>query len=341
MTAFKTTYALFVSCLILLSCTTSGKPSGIYVAPNCAQQLGDSERFKRTSEKLDYRIYDSSGSEAALCTLIQSIKNSNVTFLGEIHTDSVAHALEVLLLEMTFDENLTLSLEMFETDVQFVLDEYLAGLINEEHFLKSSRAWENYNSDYRALVEFSKNNNVNIIAANAPGRYVNMVSRLGKDSLWALPEETKKFLPPLPYPDASLEYRERFNETMRFHNFTSQVSKSSQEPHGDAMEAGSSEVFQDYLTRFLEAQSLWETSMAWSIASYLRANPEDRVININGSFHTDYSLGIPEHLDKYLPGLETMTISIVPSQQFPEFDESMKNLADFIIVTDAQNQPAD
>ena len=341
MTAFKITYALIMCCLTLLSCTTTEKPSEIYVASKCAQPLGDSERFKRTSEKLDYRIYDSFGSEAGLCELIQSIKNSDVAFLGEIHTDSVAHGLEALLLEMTFDENLTLSLEMFETDVQFVLDEYLAGLINEEHFLKSSRAWENYNSDYRALVEFSKNNNVNIIAANAPGRYVNMVSRLGKDSLSALHKETKKFLPPLPYPDASLEYKERFKETMRFHSFTSQVSKSSQETHGGSMGAGSSEVFQDYLARFLEAQSLWETSMAWSIASYLRANPEDRVININGSFHTDYSLGIPEHLDKYLPGLETMTISIVPSQQFPEFNESMKNLADFIIVTDAQNQPAD
>ena len=179
--------------------------------------------------------------------------NSDVAFLGEIHTDRVAHRLEALLLEMTFDENLTLSLEMFETDVQFVLDEYLAGLINEEHFLKSSRAWENYYSDYRALVEFSKNNNVNIIAANAPSRYVNMVSRLGKDSLLALSEETRRFLPPLPYPEASLDYGERFKETMSFHNFTSQSAKSSQGAPDDEMEADQSEVFQDYLTSLILA----------------------------------------------------------------------------------------
>ena len=340
MPAFKTTYAIFVSCLILMSCMTIGKPPENYAAFKCALPSGDGKRSEKTSGKQDYRIYDSLGNESTLCALIESIMNSDVAFLGEIHTDRIAHRLEALLLEMTFDENLTLSLEMFETDVQFVLDEYLAGHINEEHFLKSSRAWENYSSDYRALVEFSKNNNVNIMAANAPSRYVNMVSRLGKDSLLALSEETKRFLPPLPYPEASLDYEERFKETMSFHNFTSQSSKSSQDVSGDEMEADQSDVFQDYLTKFLEAQSLWDTSMAWSIASHLRANPGRRVMNINGSFHSDYSLGIPEHLDKYLPGLKTTTISIVPSQQFPEFNKSMKNLADFIIITSVQNQQA-
>ena len=310
----------------------------IYVAPICALPSDDGKKPERTSGELTYHIYDSFGNEATLCALIESIRNSDVSFLGEIHTDRVAHQLEALLLEMTFDESLTLSLEMFETDVQSVLDEYLAGLINEEHFIESSRAWENYNSDYRTLVEFSKNNDVKIIAANAPSRYVNMVSRLGKDSLFALSEETKKFLPPLPYPDASLDYERRFKETMSFHNFTSQPSKSSQDGHGEEVEADESEVLQDYLTRFLEAQSLWDASMAWSIASHLRANPESRVININGSFHTDYSLGIPEHLDNYLPGLKTTTVRIAPSQQFPEFSKSMKNLADFIIITPVQNQ---
>ena len=317
---------------------TIGKPIEQHAALECALSSGDGKKSERASGKLDYRIYDSFGNEATLCALIESIRNSDVAFVGEIHTDRVAHRLEALLLEMTFDENLTLSLEMFETDVQFVLDEYLAGLINEQHFLESSRVWENYNSDYRALVEFSKNNNVNIMAANAPSRYVNMVSRLGKDSLLALSEEAKRFLPPLPYPEASSDYEEKFKETMSFHNFTSQSSKSSQNAPGGEMKANQSEVFQDYLTKFLEAQSLWDTSMAWSIASHLRANPGRRVMNINGSFHSDYSLGIPEHLDEYLPGLKTTTISIVPSQQFPEFNNSMKNLADFIIITSVQNQ---
>ena len=58
--------------------------------------------------------------------LITEIRNSDVTFLGEIHTDTVAHDLEALLLEKVWDDRQSLSLEMFETDVQFVLDEYMA-----------------------------------------------------------------------------------------------------------------------------------------------------------------------------------------------------------------------
>ncbi len=72
-------------------------------------------------------------------------------------------------------------MEMFERDVQIVLDEYLKNYISESHFISSSRAWGNYKTDYRPLVEFAKQNKIDVVAANAPRRYVNMVSRLGKD----------------------------------------------------------------------------------------------------------------------------------------------------------------
>src|SRR3954467_8455063 len=68
-------------------------------------------------------------------------------------------------------------MEMFERDVQIVLDEYLSDLITEQHFLASSRPWGNYKTDYRPLVELAKEKHLDVIAANAPRRYVNMVSR--------------------------------------------------------------------------------------------------------------------------------------------------------------------
>ena len=82
---------------------------------------------------------------------------------------------------------------MFESDVQFVLDEYMKGLISEEHFLESARSWKNYESDYRELIEFSKERGMPVIAANAPRRYVNMVHRLGKGALLSLSEEGSSF----------------------------------------------------------------------------------------------------------------------------------------------------
>ena len=100
----------------------------------------------------NYRIFDKDGNPVVLADLIQKIKEVDVTFLGETHTDSVAHLLQALVLKETSDANQALSLEMFERDVQYVVNEYLAGLIIEEHFLKSARPWDNYSSDYRELI---------------------------------------------------------------------------------------------------------------------------------------------------------------------------------------------
>ena len=66
-----------------------------------------------TAISMDYRIFDLVGNESILGELITDIRSSDVTFLGEIHTDTVAHDLEALLLEKSWDDRLTLSLEMF------------------------------------------------------------------------------------------------------------------------------------------------------------------------------------------------------------------------------------
>ena len=293
-----------------------------------------------------YQIFDTNGKRTNMEELISKVKIADVTFIGEIHTDNVAHHLEALLLEKTWDKWQTLSLEMFETDVQYVLDEYMAGHINEEHFIKSARSWENYGSDYRALIEFSKEKGVPVIAANAPRRYVNMVRRLGKDSLLKLPEEGKRFLPPLPYPDASAEYEKKFTAIMTAHH--SMISRVTGDQEGENSETDlndnpvNSEIEEKNITdlepfeRMLAAQNLWDSSMAWSISSYLEKNSKNRVLHVNGSFHTDFSLGIPEQLNNYSPNLDLLTVTIVPSLDYPNFRDSMIGLGDFIIITDGK-----
>ena len=308
------------------------------------------ELSKGSAISKDYRIFDSIGNVSTLEELITEISNSDVTFLGETHTDAVAHDLEALLLEKSWDDKQSLSLEMFESDVQFVLDEYMEGLITEEHFLKSARIWENYESDYRELIEFSKEKGVPVIAANAPRRYINLVRRLGKGTLFSLSEEGKQFLPPLPYPDASPEYENKFRAIMLAHQSIISRASVDQEPtnlHEDrdlnqtesAIEE-SNGPYGEAFERMLEAQNLWDASMAWSIASHLKRNPGNRIIHVNGSFHTDFSLGIPEHLKNYLPSLNLLTVTMVPSLEYPNFKKSMEGLGDYIIITDGTLGPS-
>ena len=293
-----------------------------------------------------YRLFDTNGNPANMDEMISKVKSADVTFIGEIHTDTIAHNLEAMLLERTWDKWQTLSLEMFETDVQYVLDEYMTGHINEEHFLKSARSWENYGSDYRKLIEFSKEKGTSVIAANAPRRYVNMVRRMGKNSLLNLPEEGKRFLPPLPVPDASSEYEKKFKAIMTAHR--PMINMVTDNPKGENSQKNSNSNSEDSkieennimeleaFERMLEAQNLWDATMAWSIASHLEKNSKNRVLHVNGSFHTDFSLGIPEQLNNYSPNLDLLIVTIVPSLDYPTFRDSMIGLGDYIIITDGK-----
>ena len=298
-----------------------------------------------------YRIFDSQGNPLTLEDLVAHITESDVTFLGETHTDAVAHYLEALLLEMAWDKNQTLSLEMFETDVQHVVNEYLAGHISEEHFLKSGRSWDNYESDYRAMIEFSKEKGMPVLASNAPRRYINMVSRLGEESLLSLPVDAKKYLPPLPYPAATQDYENKFRAIMAaYHSMGPTISGVQEDAHSEKndvkvelVEGHIEEEFgldEEAFQQMLAAQNLWDASMAWSIASHLKQHPENRVFHVNGSFHSDYQLGIPEHLQNYLPDLTMLGIIIVPSYEFPDFSDAMQGLGDIVIVTDANLPPS-
>ena len=170
--------------------------------------------FSQT-ENEKFRIFDGQGNQKNIGQIME-IKKTDVVFLGENHDDTVAHTLQFEIFKAAFEKygkekKVTLSLEMFERDIQTVVNEYLNSLISEQHFLSSSRPWGNYKTDYRPLVEFAKENKLEVIAANAPRRYVNMVSRLGRASLEGLSPEAKKWLAPLPYGEASDAYAAKFN----------------------------------------------------------------------------------------------------------------------------------
>ena len=164
-----------------------------------------------------YRVYDGQGNPSSLDAIVSAMAKTDAIFLGEQHDDAVGHAIEAELFRRTVSayspqRKVALSMEMFERDIQVVVDEYLANLITEQHFLASSRPWGNYKTDYRPLVELAKEKHLDVIAANAPRRYVNMVSRNGRDALNGLSKDAREWLPPLPYPEPS-----RHTETNSIH----------------------------------------------------------------------------------------------------------------------------
>ena len=203
---------------------------------------------------------------------------------------------------------------MFERDEQIVLNEYLQGLITEKKFLDDSRPWGNYKTDYRPLVEFAKANKLDVIAANAPRRYVNMVSRNGRSSVDQLSKDAKAWLAPLPYSEASEAYAKKFTALMGGSNEASMGIKN-----------------------ILDSQSLWDATMADSMAKYLRQNKKALIVQLNGSFHSESRLGTVEHLLRYRPKTKVIVVTMRYEDDFHTFDKHKDtNIGDFIILTDAK-----
>jgi uncharacterized iron-regulated protein len=281
-----------------------------------------------------YRVYRPDGRPATLAEIADAMAAVDVVFVGEQHDDPTAHALEADLLRLAYERHgqsgdrrpVALSLEMFERDVQAVVDEYLAGLVNEDHFLKSSRPWGNYKSDYRALVEFARDRRLPVLAANAPARYVNRVGRLGRASLDALPKGSKGWLPPLPYGEASTTYAAKFQETMKGMPHGQPGAGPKPDPALPPLE-----------TRMLDAQALRDAAMADAIARYLRDTRRALVVHVNGAFHSESKLGVPEHLAQYRSKARTLVVTIAsgPEGDYTRFETGkVGGLGDFVVLTD-------
>ncbi|HEX8189145.1 MAG TPA: ChaN family lipoprotein [Pyrinomonadaceae bacterium] len=281
-----------------------------------------------------YRAFDPKGNAVTLRNIIDSLGRADVLFVGETHDDPVAHLLEAELLRRADEaygpssprrRAVALSLEMFERDVQTILDEYLAGLITERHFLLGSRPWGNYETDYRPLVEYARAHHLPVIAANAPARYVSRVSGGGPDSLRSLPPvAVKSWLPPLPFPPASEGYAAKFN---RFMGGAGAAPATGTSPTAQASPHGGPHL--------LEAQTLRDASMAYAISEHLKRGRDPLVVQVNGTFHSEGRMGVPEQLARYRPKARAVVVTVVPADAFPDFDASTQGrLGDFVIITD-------
>ena len=323
--------ARYYACILL--------PAALAVQPALAAAAAP-----RQAPEAHYRAFDSKGRAVALGEILEAARSADVLIIGETHNDPVAHLLEAELLRRA-DELLNmgaqrdrravaLSLEMFDRDVQPVLDEYLAGLISERHFLLSSRPWRNYETDYRPLVEYARGRALPVIAANAPARYVSRVSANGPDSLRALPEASRRWLPPLPFPPASEPYAAKFRSFLSGESAGAHTQPASrqQSPHSSPALARQVSHGGSYL---LDAQTLRDASMAHAIAEHLKQRSGALVVHVNGKFHSEERLGVPEQLLHYRAKARAVVVTILPGEGFPNFDAArLGPLGDFVILTD-------
>jgi uncharacterized iron-regulated protein len=259
-----------------------------------------------------YKIYSSSKQKIIpVDEIVNDMNKADVLFFGEEHNDSTGHYLEQVIFKKLIEKyqgKIALSMEMFETDCQIPLNEYLAGFIREKNFITEARAWHNY-KDYRPMIELAKANHIPVTAANAPARYTNMVNRLGLNSLQQL-DAGKAFLPPLPIDTATGKYYDKFIEVM-----------------GGHAAMGSMKMYQ--------AQNLWDATMGWSVAQLFKSHQGFKIMHINGGFHSEEKLGTAAQLKKYAPKVRILNIAAYSDDSFDNPDWSKFTAkGDYIILTD-------
>jgi len=232
----------------------------------------------------------------------------NVIVIGEEHESRVSHDAELSILKglAKRDSNLVLALEMFERDVQDILEAYLTRKISEKEFLEQSRPWPNYLEDYRPLIEFAKRQGMPVIAANIPRRAAAAVAKANKISPDVLGED-RRYLPKTLHLK-SKAYYERFASSMR------------EMPHFTPMKGMT-------VNGLYKAQVLKDSVMAAAVEPFL----DRRILFCCGHFHADYHLGIPYQLQKNHPKLKIAVIAMASSVE-NLFMEDRSKVADFIWV---------
>ncbi len=269
----------------------------------------------------DYVIYDTKARKSITVTEMAELSQKyNVIFFGEFHDDSVTHNIQN---EYTFqmykqNKNTAISMEMFERDVQSIINDYLAGTITEKEFLNKSRPWADYANFYKPMVQLAKDNNASVIAANIPRKYAAMFASGGMTAISKLPDSVKPFISRSMLIEDG-KYMDKFFETMAGKN----------QKH-DTLSANKENTF--YL--YFGAQLIKDETMAESIADFIKQNKNTKVIHFNGDFHSNSYLGTAEKLRERIKDINLAVISLTYNKDPENFEitPEIASEADFYIV---------
>lgn len=273
-------------------------------------QAGIADEAEAMAKQVPKRIYATGGESAwsrsglrSFDALVRELAGADVVFLGEQHDDLATHRLQLELLQ-ALDQarfsSVTLAMEQFERDVQAVLDDYLAGRIDEEQFLADSRPWPNYERDYRPLVEYCRAGGLPVIAGNIPRPLASRIAKEGFEAAWAGFTDEERTWTAHQTTHPKDDYWGLFQMAMGGH--------------------GEGAMDEAMVESFYAAQCIKDDTMAESIQLQLVSRPYRQVIHTNGSFHSDYGLGTAARVRWRLPEARVVVIAIRPVASWQECD---------------------
>lgn len=135
---------------------------------------GESSRELKDYQKDQQRYARRNFTPSDIVSLLQSIEQSKIVYLGDFHTfDQNSKNLERLIRAITKEKNkLILGVELVHTEHQKIVDQYLAQHITEKEFLENinyGKSWRFPWVHYKKFFDLAKKENFHILALNSVG----------------------------------------------------------------------------------------------------------------------------------------------------------------------------
>lgn len=211
---------------------------------------------------------------------MEIISGARLVAVGETHDSLHAHRVELAIIRdlvRRFPGKVAIGMEMFREPQQEALDRWTKGELSEFEFLKASRWYGGWGSDfgyYRDIMAFAKENRVDVVALNPSKDLQEAVRNGGLDNASG---ELLAKLPEIGEPD----------------------------PYQEATIRGvyGGHVPSEKFDSFFRVQLLWEETMAQRVVDYLAGPRGDgkKIVTLTGGWHVRHGFGLPKKVVRRMP----------------------------------------
>jgi uncharacterized iron-regulated protein len=210
--------------------------------------------------------------------IIPKIQNNRIIYIGEQHNKFSHHINQLMVIKRLYEagHKIAIGMEMFQVPYQKILNDYIAGKINETTFLKQSNYFNNWRLDYnlyKPIIDYAKTKAIPLIALNIDKPIIDKVARKGIHSLTAIEKQQL----PTELDLSKNTYRENLYQVFLAHKKSFGHRK---------------------FEYFLQSQAIWDETMTESAQKFLTDNPDTKLIILAGNGHLRYKYGIPNRLNK-------------------------------------------
>ncbi len=239
-----------------------------------------------------------------LDAVMQQVQKRRLVFVGETHDRFDHHVNQLAVIKRMHATNprLAIGMEMFQQPFQQALDDYVAGKIDEQSFLRQSQYYERWRVDYRnyrPIIEFARANHLALVALDITDELRHKIGEQGVQGL--SPAEREQI--PAEIDRSNNDYRELMQAIFQLHP----------------------PVHDQNFEKFLEVQLIRDEAMAQTTANYLQKHADTNMVVLAGGGHLVYGYGIPQRVQRRLKVDAAILLNDITHEPRPE-------LADYILL---------